>query len=142
MIPLKYALLIVAVLIILYILYNFNKKSDSKLEKNLNESIHEETKHIDVETTDTKITKKIGVYYTEWCGYSKQFLKQLETGLSDELKHNNVEVILVDCEKNKDVCNAMGVEGFPTLILHTSNGNKVYNGQRDNKSIINFALNN
>jgi len=145
MIPLKYALVIGAIFIILYILYNYNKKSTETTEVKKQENKQEERNHIDnvdnVDniTTESKVTKKLGVYYTDWCGYSTQFLKQLESGLSDKLKKNEVDVVLVDCEKNKDVCNAMGIEGFPTLILHTSKGNIIYNGERDNNSILKFV---
>lgn len=139
MISVKNALIIGAILIILYFLYNYNKKSTETIEVKKQENKQEDTTNEDNMTSDNKLNKKLGVYYTDWCGYSKQFLKQLESGLSDELKKNEVDVMLVDCEKNKDVCNAMGVEGFPTLILHTSKGNKIYNGQRDLNSILNFV---
>jgi len=146
MIPLKYALVIGAILIILYFLYNYNKKSTKIIEVKKQEDINhvnnadgDNLNKSDNVTTESKVTKKLGVYYTDWCGCSKQFLKQLESGLSDELKKNEVSVVLVDCEKNKDVCNAMGIEGFPSLILHTSKGNRIYNGSRDNNSILNFV---
>jgi len=145
MFSVKYAMIIIAIFIILYFLYNYNKKSTEIIEikkqenKQDKENKQDEENNIENMTSESKITKKLGVYYTDWCGYSKQFLKQLESGLSDELKKNEVDVVLVDCEKNKDVCNAMGVEGFPTLILHTSKGNVVYNGARDNDSILNFV---
>jgi len=139
MISVKNALIIGAILIILYFLYNYNKKSTETIEVKKQENIQEDINNVDNMTSDNKSNKKLGVYYTDWCGYSKQFLKQLESGLSDELKKNEVDVVLIDCEKNKDVCNAMGVEGFPTLILHTSEGNRVYNGQRDLNSILNFV---
>lgn len=139
MISVKNALIIGAILIILYFLYNYNKKSTETIEVKKQENKQEDTTNEDNMTSDNKLNKKLGVYYTDWCGYSKQFLKQLESGLSDELKKNEVDVMLVDCEQNKDVCNAMGVEGFPTLILHTSKGNRVYNGQRDLNSILNFV---
>lgn len=138
MISLKHALVIVAILIILYFLYNYNKKSTETIEVEKQENKQEDINN-DNTTLENKYSKKLGVYYTDWCGYSKQFLKQLKSGLSDELKKNEVDVVLIDCEKNKDVCNAMGVEGFPTLILHTSKGNIVYNGARDNNSILNFV---
>lgn len=134
MITIKNMLIVVGILIILYFLYNYNKKSLELLEVK-----KEENKQKNDNIDNVTINKKLGVYYTDWCGYSKQFLKQLESGLSDELKKNNIDVVLVDCEKNKDVCNAMGVEGFPTLILHTSNGNRIYNGQRDSNSILQFV---
>jgi thiol-disulfide isomerase/thioredoxin len=135
MFSVKHAIIIGVILIIIYLLYNYNK---SKKENQQNVSENQLNKE-EKEDSDTTEYNKLGVYYTDWCGYSKQFLKQLESGLYDELKKNDIDVVLVDCEKNKDVCNAMGVEGFPTLILHTSKGNRVYNGQRDLNSILQFV---
>lgn len=129
----KYVLVVGAILIILYLLYNFNKKQNPTLQESQKDTSDAEN--------DKKNSKKLSVYYTDWCGYSKQFLKQLENGLGELIKQQNVELELVNCEQNKETCNAMNVEGFPTLILHTSNGSIQYNGQRDPQSIIDFINN-
>jgi len=149
MFPIGYVVLAVAILLVLYLLYNFNKKYDVSSESN---SMNNQYKNNNIDNNidnnihnspDKKEERvKLGVYYTDWCGYSKQFLNELENGLGDDIHQNGADIVLVDCEKNKDVCNAMGVEGFPTLILHTSNGNINYDGERNSSSIIEFIRNN
>ncbi len=132
MLSVKNALIICAVIVILYILYKMQNKSENV----------DNVEYIEKEQTNEQNNngqKKLGVYYTEWCGYSKQFLNQLNNGLKDKLEKSGTNVVLVDCEKNKDTCNAMGVEGFPTLILHTSKGNVEYSGQRDDNSLVEFV---
>ena len=139
MFPVKYALIAVAILIILYLLYNFNKKSIDNVQTKTVESNIGET--IEKETSDTRTENdvKLGVYYTDWCGYSRQFLNQLQNGLGQSIENAGASVVLVDCEKNKDVCNALQIEGFPSLILHTQKGNIPYTGQRDESSLVNFV---
>jgi thiol-disulfide isomerase/thioredoxin len=135
MLSVKNALIICAVIVILYILYKMQNKSENV----------DNVEYIEKEQTNEQNNvnnngqKKLGVYYTEWCGYSKQFLNQLNNGLKDKLEKSGTNVVLVDCEKNKDTCNAMGIEGFPTLILHTSKGNVEYSGQRDDNSLVEFV---
>lgn len=139
MFPVKYALIAVAILIILYLLYNFNKKSSDIQIKNTENVIDETIERENTHNGHVENNLKLGVYYTEWCGYSTQLLNQLQNGLSQAIENAGASVVLVDCEKNKDVCNALGVEGFPTLILHTQKGNIPYTGQRDETSIVNFV---
>jgi hypothetical protein len=139
MFPVKYALIAVAILIILYLLYNFNKKSTEivqpkTLESDIGETIEKESVAV---VTENDV--KLGVYYTDWCGYSRQFLGQLQNGLGQSIENAGASVVLVDCEKNKDVCNSLQIEGFPTLILHTNRGNIPYKGQRDESSIVSFV---
>ena len=77
MLSVKYAMIIIAIFIILYFLYNYNKKSTEIIEIKKQENKQDEENNIENMTSESKITKKLGVYYTDWCGYSKQFLKQL-----------------------------------------------------------------
>jgi thiol-disulfide isomerase/thioredoxin len=87
----------------------------------------------------SNVNKTLGVYYTEWCGYSRSFLKELDEGLQDEIQKNNVNVKLVDCEKNKEECAKLNIQGFPSIILHSSNGDIIYNGDRSKSDLINFV---
>lgn len=111
--------IIVISLILLYFIYkNKNEKLDS-ISKN----------------------PTLGVYYTNWCGYSKRFLNELDNGLKNKLE-SSVSVKLVDCEKNPDECKRLNVRGYPTVILHKNNEDILYNGNRSEDDLINFINNN
>jgi len=93
--------------------------------------------------TENKNTDKIlGVYYTEWCGYSRDFLQHLEEGLKIKLENENIKINLVDCDKNKELCNKYKIEGFPTLLLHKNEEYIQYNGNRTDEDILDFIKSN
>ena len=50
------------------------------------------------------------MYGTEWCTHCKA-QKAL---FGKSFKYVNY----VDCDRNKDICTSMGVEGYPTWIIH------------------------
>lgn len=119
----KLVIIIIVFLLILYLLYIYTQNNNNnKIEK----------------LEDIKNKKTLGVYYTDWCGYSRQFLEQLDSGLKNELNKENIEVKLIDCEKDKNICAKYNIEGYPTLLVHINDKVIPYNGQRDNKTIINF----
>lgn len=126
--------LITVGLILVYLIYNNqnpNPNSNPNSTENL-ENVNSNT------SADTK--KVLGVYYTNWCGYSRHFLSDLENGLQKDLE-KHVTVRLFDCEKdeNKQLCNKLGVRGFPTVILHTEKDNVMYNGDRSHDDLMNFV---
>lgn len=130
MFQIKHVLIVVGIIVILYFIYKYNKKSSKHIEQ------------LDNVTTSQSQQPIFGVYYTEWCHYSQDFLKQLSSGLSDAIQKTGVQVQLVDCDKDSATCSKYNVQGFPTLLLHTSNGTIHYDGQRDEQSIINFIKSN
>lgn len=91
---------------------------------------------------NTQITQQnngkntLGVYYTEWCGYSRHFLSDYKNMESDIKKLVNVD--LVDCDKEPEKCKKNNVQGFPTLILHMKDKDVVYNGNRSQNDLIDF----
>jgi len=125
MIDLTTGIFIFILIIILYYIFNSqNEKMTSQTNQN--------------ESNTQKTNKTLGVYYTEWCGYSRQFLQQLNDGLLKDIQNNNVTVKLVDCDKDKETCAALNISGFPTVILHTTSDNIAYNGDRSHDDLINF----
>ncbi len=50
------------------------------------------------------------MYGTEWCGYCKR-QKEL---FGDDFKDINY----IDCDKNSQECNMMGIDGYPTWIIN------------------------
>ena len=82
----------------------------------------------------------LGVYYTEWCGYSRHFLSDYENMKEEIQKLVNVD--LIDCDKNAETCRKNNVEGFPTLILHKKDKDIIYNGDRSKNDLLRFLNNN
>jgi len=74
-------------------------------------------------------------FFAPWCGHCKR-LAPTWTQLADKYASTEgVTIAKVDCtsgeNKNKDLCNAQGVNGFPTLNIY-KDGEKVeeFNGKR------------
>jgi len=126
-------LAILLVLIILFIYFIYKNQENFKL-KNIN--INTEKK---LETPTSLI---LSVYYAEWCRYSRDFLQHLEEGLKTKLENENIKINLVDCDKNKELCNKYKIEGFPTLLLHKNEEYIQYNGNRTDEDILDFIKSN
>ena len=89
-----------------------------------------------------KITGEIMFYYTNWCGFCKQFKpewEKFEKYAKSSLPH--LKVSEIKCEgRNETVCNQKGVSGFPTIILYPHNGpQKVFNGPRTIQGVVEFV---
>jgi thiol-disulfide isomerase/thioredoxin len=130
----KYLLLAVVVVGILYLLYR--NRSESLVQSN-----DDEQKKNDM-AQKSQDNAKLGVYYTEWCGYSRRFNKDLDDGLENDIKNLGVSVERVDCEKNKNLCETLRVPGYPTVLLHTNDKVVQYQGDRSRNDLLNFIGNN
>jgi thiol-disulfide isomerase/thioredoxin len=129
-------LLIILILISLFVYFVY--KNIYKNQENLNSD--EEQKKIEI--TKPASDNFLGVYYTEWCGYSRDFLQQLESGLQKKIENEGISVNLVDCDKNKEMCQKLQIEGFPTVLLHKNDKIIQYNGNRTDDDLINFVKSN
>jgi hypothetical protein len=127
---LKYVLIAIVVLGILYLLYN------NKLE-----SLNQESKNEEKNVSKSKDSTKLGVYYTNWCGYSQRFNKDLDNGLEKDISDLNVSVERIDCDKNKNLCKSLDIPGYPTLLLHKENETVQYEGDRSRTDLLNFIEN-
>jgi hypothetical protein len=126
------------VIIVLLILYFLYKKNQENLDIiNENDTSDDETNKIN--ETNVPI---LGVYYTEWCGYSQRFLRELKEEIIPSLEQNKLDkefqIKLVDCEKHKEECEKNNVPGFPTLILHKGAESINYEGDRSASDLISF----
>jgi thioredoxin-related protein len=126
--------IIVFGLILIYLIYKNEKFNNLSTDVVSNTELNDNT---DVNKNNKPV---LGVYYTNWCGYSRNFISDLQNGLQKNLA-NYVDVNLIDCEKdeNKELCNKLGVRGFPTIILHTQNENIMYNGDRSHDDLMRFV---
>lgn len=130
----KYVLIVIIVLGILYLLYK--NRSESLSSNKIN--VKQENK----DNTYNKDKTKLSVYYTNWCGYSQRFNKDLDNGLEADINKLDVPVERVDCEKNKNLCESVGVPGYPTVLLHKKDKIVQYNGDRSKTDLLNFVSNN
>jgi protein disulfide-isomerase A6 len=78
--------------------------------------------------------------YAPWCGHCKSLApawKQAAKALKGK-----VNIAALDGTENQQTAQKLGVKGFPTIKVYSTNKNKPtdYNGPREAKAIIDFAL--
>ncbi len=134
----KHVLFVIVAVVILYLIYQHNKKN----EQMTTDAIAQPAVQSNQVAPASNNTPVLGVYYTEWCGYSQQFLDQLKNGVGEAVEKAGAKVQLVDCEKDRETCAKYDVQGFPTLLLHTSKGVVPYNGHRSGDAIAEFIAQN
>jgi protein disulfide isomerase len=81
-------------------------------------------------------------FYAPWCGHCQQlapeFVKTAEKLIEMEI---TVPLAKVDCTIQKAVCESLDVQGYPTLKLFKSSGEKFeYEGERSQLAIISFIV--
>lgn len=81
--------------------------------------------------------KKLLLFSTEWCGYSQRFFPVWE----QLRKVAPVQMIKIDCDKEKSIAKSFGIQGYPTIKLVVGKKIVDYNGNRDVNSILNFVKN-
>jgi thioredoxin-like negative regulator of GroEL len=133
----KFVLIVIGIIVVLYLLYKYNGSDFDSEHMEEMTNVNSASKDADVSSSSNN-KPKVGVYYTEWCGYSRQFLEALKNGVSDAIEKAGAKVVLVDCEKDKETCAKYNVEGFPTILLHVNGKNIPYDGARDAESITKF----
>ena len=82
-------------------------------------------------------TCTVELYYTDWCGYSTKFIegdwKEIKEMVADnDDLNNNVEFIMIDCDKEEAKAKAAGVKSFPTIHI---NGEE-HKGDRSAESLL------
>jgi len=125
---------------------NYNNNCNCGPTYAIRNGVHQVKKQENIEKMTDKNNNenknKLYLYFTEWCGHSKNFLPEWDKLVSmvesSNLK-NTFDVKKINCEKDKQTCEDANVRGYPTVILHKTNGQNVaYNGQRTAQDIMNF----
>jgi len=75
------------------------------------------------------------LYYADWCPHCKtvkpEFKKLADKG-SVQVNGKTIFVKMFEADTNPEDIQKAGVKGFPTMILHKADGNKVdYDGERN-----------
>ena len=81
------------------------------------------------------------MYYADWCPHCKAAKPEFEK----MMKYNNkkfgsktLELVMVDCEKNPELAEKEGVEGYPTFIYKEGDQKEVYSGERNEMGFISY----
>lgn len=86
------------------------------------------------------IPHKLLFFYTEWCGYCKQFKPEWEQIKRQFNQSSFVELIEINGDTQKELVQSYNVPGFPTLIMETSSGEVIpFSGERNSNSVIEFV---
>lgn len=81
---------------------------------------------------------KLTLYYTNWCGYSLRFLPIWEEFVSKT--KTGIQTEKIDCEQQNEKCSNFDISGFPSVILHKPNGERVkFAGSRTVEGLENFV---
>ena len=94
------------------------------------------------------VSAKFVMYYADWCPHcvkAKPEMKELKKMLkknNNKVNNKQVNVVLVDAEKEKDKAKEANVQGFPTIILEDGDEQKEYRGARNAQSFMKFLENN
>jgi thiol-disulfide isomerase/thioredoxin len=82
-------------------------------------------------------------FYTNWCGWSKKTMPEWEA-LEQQLQstpyfgHTKITPVRVDAETDKKTAMLYEVEGYPTIILETSDKLYDYSGKRTSEDLLAF----
>ena len=68
--------------------------------------------------------------FAPWCGHCKALAPEYEKAAT-ELKEKNIALAKIDCTEEADLCQAQGVEGYPTLkVFRGPSTSAPYSGAR------------
>lgn len=86
------------------------------------------------------------IFYTNWCGYCQKSKGDFERLVEDyngkTINGVPVSVIMVDGDKNPELTQEFGVEGYPSIVLQLANGQRVdYKGDRSYADLVSFLQN-
>ena len=100
------------------------------------------TTQLTLSTYESSLTSGKNVlvkYYQEWCGHCKEMQPTYDKLASDYEDSGSVLIAEVDCDKQEEICEAAGVQGYPTLKYFLQGEQNDYEGSRDYEGMASFV---
>lgn len=88
---------------------------------------------------------KLVLFYAPWCGHCKNFMNNGWKEFIDFYKKNLtpvLDVVTLSCDDNKQLCQEIGVRGYPTVILFVNGKRIIYSGDRTKEDLLYFISGN
>jgi protein disulfide-isomerase-like protein len=85
------------------------------------------------------------LYYAPWCGHCKTMKPEYEKLKKKYENSSKYNIVMINCDDNKDICTKKGINGFPTVKLYTNpskDKHKDYEGPRTELAMDSFLKNN
>jgi thiol-disulfide isomerase/thioredoxin len=122
----------VFVLMLLYCLMN---------RKNLISTQEEKEDNIISENFNSNQTETFTMYYADWCPHcqaAKPEFNKIMKYHNKKYGSKTLNIVMIDCEKNPELAEKAGVEGYPTFIYQKEDNKEVYNGERNEMGFLGF----
>ncbi|EIW76142.1 disulfide isomerase, partial [Coniophora puteana RWD-64-598 SS2] len=78
-------------------------------------------------------------FFAPWCGHCKALAPHYEEAAT-ALKEHGVKLAKVDCVDQADLCQAHGVQGYPTLKVFKNGSDSPYTGPRKADGIVSYMI--
>ncbi|KAJ7228613.1 protein disulfide isomerase [Mycena pura] len=78
-------------------------------------------------------------FFAPWCGHCKALAPHYEEAAT-ALKAKNISIAKVDCVDQADLCQANGIQGYPTLRVYRYGEATDYRGPRKADGIISYMI--
>lgn len=81
------------------------------------------------------MSKKVTLFYADWCGHCVQF-KPTWNELKKVFDKSNIKYEEYEDSKDEDIIAENNIGGYPTIMIENENGKYEYSGGRDADSLL------
>lgn len=125
-------LIIVIILFAIFFPRNINKNltNENFVQMTDDESVNQYTEEYEndvVKESFTSNKKTFVMFYAPWCGHCKRTMPAYQRIIDSYKNDQNITVIKVDCDQNKNIARDHGIQGFPTFRLYPTGMNNKNN---------------
>jgi len=78
-------------------------------------------------------------FFAPWCGHCKALAPHYEEAAT-ALKEKGIKIAKVNCVDEADLCQANGIQGYPTLRVYRNGEYKDYTGPRQADGIVSYMV--